>query len=128
MQNFVDDVLMLKKCTKHRSFKDKSLKYSDIVMNSFNFTYAGIVNIFICYNNRPKDRPYQLTCSGFTYDGQNIFFGHNRHWRRQYNSLYAAILAFHDCVRLFTDSLDWFTPEYFESAEFYNYADEELFK
>lgn len=119
--NFIDSYVS---SHRGRSFKNKRLTFSEIIMQSFNFTYAGIVDVFIIYQ-RGK---YYLCCSGFTYDGEVAFFGKGRHFRQKYETLYGAILAFHQVVNLFTTSMDWFTKDYFESCEFYNYADEELFK
>lgn len=107
-----------------RTFKSKGLKYNDLITQGFNFSYAGICSVFITYTRKK----YCVCCTGFTYDGTNIFFSKNRTKRVELDNLYQAILAFHNVVQAITSSLDWFTPDFFESLEFYNYANEEIFR
>lgn len=106
-----------------RKFKDKNLSYKYKIMMSFNFVYAGIVNVFIL----PEKGNYYIVCTGFTYDGFNIFFSKNRHMKKEYHSLYTAILAFNQIVQVITQSLDWFTPYYFDDNNFYENCSEDLF-
>lgn len=121
MENFISAYYSSHKT---RDFKKKNLHYRDLLQRGFSFQYAGVCDVFITYQNLK----YVIVCSGFTYDGINIFFGKNRTCRRSFDSLYVCILAFHQVVRAITSSIDWFTPDFFNQLEFYNYANEDIYK
>lgn len=101
----------------------KHLTYKQILNNAFNFTYAGVCDVFIsCFKSK-----YTVVCSGFTYDGINYFFSKNRCCRYTYDDLYHAILCFNKITKELVSSMDWYKPDYFNSEDFMKVVNDNVY-
>lgn len=93
----------------------KSFTYNQKLQIGFNFTYAGVCEVFITMNRKK----YVVVCRGYELDSDNIvFFDRKKVFRIQCNSKYEAIDQFNRQCQYLTTSMDWFTEDWFESEPF----------
>lgn len=93
----------------------KKFTEREILLNAFNFQYAGIVNIHITRNKYK----YVVACSGFNLETQIYFFNKEKKFRKSFYTLGEAIQCFNYLVEQICCTMDWFKPDFFESFEFY---------
>lgn len=103
-----------------RSIKNKNMKKDLLLMSMFDFTYAGKAHVFIHY----KNKQFIVTAAGVHLVDNIYTFSPNfkRSWKVK--SLYDAINIFNEIVHFMTSTLDWYSPELFETDKVY----EEIFK
>lgn len=86
--------------------------YKTRVSNSFNFTYAGACNVFITISRKK----YLVSCRGFEIIDDIVFFNHLSINKKSFDSLYDAISEFNLIISKLVESMDWYTPRYFEDT------------
>lgn len=104
------------KKTKKRCIKNKNQKLDLLLMQMFDFTYAGKCHIFL----HTRFDKFELVVDG-VHIVENIYC-FSPHYKKyyQFEKLYTAIKAFNVVVQIITNNLDWFSPECFEGMEIYN--------
>lgn len=104
------------KKTKSQSFKNKNIKTDLLLMQMFDFTYAGKAHVFI---HKSRDK-YELVHQGVHLVEDIYTFSKNYTARYKFESLYMAIVAFNHSVQIITSSMDWYNPDCFEGYQVYD--------
>lgn len=99
-----------------QSLKNKNMKLDLLLMQMFNFRYAGKCNIFI-HTRRDK---FELVHDGVHIVEDLFTFSPNYLVRFKFDSLYDAISAFNLSVRIVTSSMDWYSTECFKGQKIYD--------
>lgn len=94
----------------NRSIKNKNQKINILLMQLFDFTYAGKAHIFITkqYDN------FVVVAQGVHFVEDIFTFSPNYFHRFNFETLYQAIDCYNKCVREITSSMDWFSPDMFD--------------
>lgn len=88
----------------------KQLTEAQKIQQAFYFVYAGVCTVWITITRKK----FQVVCTGYTVDSDNIvFFNRLSKFRLKCDSLYDAISQFNYQCFLLTQSMDWFTPDFF---------------
>ena len=96
--------------------KNKNLRTDLLLMQMFSFTYVGKADIWI----QKHHKKFEVIISGVHFfDDIFVFAPHYKHVYK-FESLYNAILCFNKAVQFITSSMDWYSPEIFESNLIYN--------
>lgn len=96
---------------KKRSIKNKNMKMDMFLQSNFNFSYAGKCSIFI---SKQKNSYYVVHQN--VHIVEDIFlFCPNYYAKFKFEDLYCAILGFNKSVKIILSSMDWYTPDLFET-------------
>lgn len=95
----------------------KSINNKQVIMQAFNFEYAGIAQVFITMSGHN----YVVCSSGFEIIDDIPFFKKDKCYvREKYNELLKAIHRFNYVVKTLCSTVDWFTPDFYEPFNYKN--------
>lgn len=95
----------------------KLLNYKQVIMQAFNFEYAGIAQVFITMSGNN----YVVCSSGFKIIDDIPFFKKDKCYvREKYTELLQAIHRFNYVVKTLCSTVDWFTPDFYEQFNYKN--------
>ena len=102
---------------KHKSIKNKNVSKDLLIMQCFDFVYAGKAHVFI----HIRYDKYELVVTGVHIVEDIYIFSPNYKSRYLFDKLYTAIRAFNIVVGILVNgSMDWYSPDLFETRELYN--------
>lgn len=106
------------------SFKNKNIKLDFKLQSAFSFKFAANCQVFISESRK------RFNVCRIGYDNVNglVMFNHESISRVGFNSLYKAIQYFIYEVNLICSDLDWYKPDLFNPDEFYEFANERLYR
>lgn len=106
-------------CGTHKQDKrmiKNGLEKRDLVLQQiFDLTYAGKAHIFIIQ----KRYKYQVIIQGVHFVEDIFIFAPHYIQRITVSTLYEAILVFNNCINQLTSSMDWYSPELYESNKIF---------
>ena len=95
--------------------KNKNLKKDLLLMSLFDFTYAGKCNMFI---TKKYDKYCVVLTGVHLVKDIYVFAPHYKH-EFKYDNLYDAIICFNKIIQFITSSMDWYSPEVFDTSNVY---------
>ena len=93
-----------------RSIKNKNQKIQLLLMQMFDFTYAGKAHIYI---TKHYDK-YTVIAQGIHIVEDIYTFSPNYYHRFRFDTLYQAIISFNKLVQFVSSNMDWYSPDMFE--------------
>lgn len=92
------------------------LEKRDLVLQQiFDLTFAGKAHIFIIQ----KKYKYQVIIQGVHFVEDIFVFAPHYIQRITVSTLYEAILVFNNCINQLTSSMDWYSPELYETNKIF---------